>query len=255
MLKVILAKTLAAVFAVAAVLVLPAVADQNAAKNQNGTPCLKIICESGTIQNHCDRPVNFAACHAESRNGCLLKINPRAQIPPKESLPFACTPGKLPQADGCFPPFIPVSFSALQSGCIPNPENPRALSAAAALPQASQADADATPPPAGTPTENALRKCGQWNGQLSANEVVNTEENKTLLKLLWTCHWLHVGTHLHFAALMSDSNSARWLIANGALVNAKNGYGETPLDVAIFAESTEIQPLLKRHGGQCNEKC
>ena len=164
MLKPILAKTTAAL-AVAAVLVLPAaVADQNSAKDQNGDPCLKINCEGGTIENHCDRPVNFAACHAESRSGCLLNIKSGAQIAPKESLPFACKPGNLAQADGCFPPFVPVSFSALQSGCIPDPENPDALTAAAAastapqsapVPQAPKTAPPPEPAAAPEPDENA----------------------------------------------------------------------------------------------------
>ena len=312
MLKPILAKT-AAALAVAAVLVLPAaVADQNSAKDQNGDPCLKINCEGGTIENHCDRPVNFAACHAESRSGCLLNIKSGAQIAPKESLPFACKPGNLAQADGCFPPFVPVSFSALQSGCIPDPENPDALTAAAAastapqsapVPQAPQtapppepaaepedplAALRDAPPPAGTPTENALRKCNAWPGQLSANATANTEGNETVFHNDWKCEWLHTETHLHTAARMNDSNSVRWLIANGADVNAKNrndwtplhhaarqnapetaalllkngadvnakdNDGDTPLDWAIFKELSEMQSLLKRHGGRCNTEC
>ena len=356
MLKVIAAQILpAALFAAAAVLVLPAaVADQNSAKDQNGDPCLKINCEGGTIENHCDRPVNFAACHAESRSGCLLNIKSGAQIAPKESLPFACKPGNLAQADGCFPPFVPVSFSALQSGCIPDPENPDALTAAAAastapqsapVPQAPQAapkpdpaakapapapkpecemdsllqaagknniaaarcliesGADvnaknnhgwtpmdlaihwghaemqsllsrhggkaarfaqapepesegplAAPPPAGTPTENTLRKCNAWPGQLSANATANTEGNKTVFHKDWECKWLHTYTHLLIAARMNDSNSARWLIANGAEVNAKNNRGFTPLHLAAIYNAPETAALLLKNGADVNAK-
>ena len=415
MLKPILAKTTAAL-AVAAVLVLPAaVADQNSAKDQNGDPCLKINCEGGTIENHCDRPVNFAACHAESRSGCLLNIKSGAQIAPKESLPFACKPGNLAQADGCFPPFVPVSFSALQSGCIPDPENPDALTAAAAastapqsapVPQAPktapppepaaaapepdetpqltqaeiqaqqqkaeaamqkarnlalqaqeenalsdesaaelrrlqeehgesgsflnatgdllhalsligaaylvsqgqtqeaksmletilkvkgkinehtrqraeellaqiaeteaqqqqhQGDAEAlaeqsmqalrnAPPPAGTPTENALRKCNAWPGQLSVNATANTEGNETVFHKDWKCRWLHTETHLHIAARMNDSNSALWLIANGADVNAKDEDGWTPLRLAAQENATETAALLLKNGAEVNAK-
>ena len=282
MLKPILAKTAAALFAVAAVLVLPAAAaDQNSAKDQNGDPCLKINCEGGTIENHCDRPVNFASCHAESESGCLLRIKSLSALAPKESLPFACKPGKLAKADGCFPPFIPVSFSVRQSGCFPDPENPDALTAAASA-------STAPSPPSGTPTENALRKCNAWPGQLSANATANTEGSETVYHKDWECRFLHTETHLHIAARMNDSNSARWLIANGADVNAKDddgwtplhyaarenatetaalllkngadvnaksGNGWTPLDVAIYGGLSEMQSLLKRHGGRCNKSC
>ena len=291
MLKPILAKTAAALFAVAAVLVLPAAAaDQNSAKDQNGNPCLKINCEGGTIENHCDRPVNFAACHAESESGCLLRIKSLSALAPKESLPFACKPGKLAKADGCFPPFIPVSFSVRQSGCFPDPENPDALTAVASAstaPQTAPAPQPA-PPPAGPPTENTLRKCNAWSGQLSANATANTEGNETVFHKDWKCESLHTETHLHIAARMNDSNSARWLIANGANVNAKNKYdwtplhyaaytnatetaalllkngadvnakdkdGVTPLDVANRVGRSEMQSLLKRHGGRCNTEC
>ena len=257
MLKPILAKTAAALFAAAAVLVLPAaVADQNSAKDQNGNPCLKINCEGGTIENHCDRPVNFASCHAESESGCLLRIKSLSALAPKESLPFACKPGKLAKADGCFPPFIPVSFSVRQSGCFPDPENPDALTAVASAstaPQTAPAPQPA-PPPAGTPTENALRKCNAWPGQLSANATANTEGNETVFHKDWKCRWLHNGTHLLFAAVMNDSNSARWLIANGAEVNAKNKGNVTPLHRAAEINATETAALLLKNGADVNAK-
>ena len=257
MLKPILAKTAAALFAVAAVLVLPAaVADQNSAKDQNGDPCLKINCEGGTIENHCDRPVNFASCHAESESGCLLRIKSLSALAPKESLPFACKPGKLAKADGCFPPFIPVSFSVRQSGCFPDPENPDALTAVASAstaPQTAPAPQPA-PPPSGTPTENALRKCNAWSGQLSANATANTEGNKTVFHKNWKCERLHTETHLHIAARMNDSNSARWLIANGANVNAKDDDGSTPLHLAVRKNATETAALLLKNGAEVNAK-
>ena len=248
MLKPILAKTAAALFAVAAVLVLPAAAaDQNSAKDQNGDPCLKINCEGGTIENHCDRPVNFASCHAESESGCLLRIKSLSALAPKESLPFACKPGKLAKADGCFPPFIPVSFSVRQSGCFPDPENPDALTAVASA-------STAPSPPAGTPTENALRKCNAWPGQLSANATANTEGNETVFHKDWKCESLHTYTHLHIAARMNDSNSARWLIANGADVNAKDEDDDTPLHYAARQNATETAALLLKNGADVNVK-
>ena len=252
MLKPILAKTAAALFAVAAVLVLPAAADQNSAKDQNGDPCLKINCEGGTIENHCDRPVNFASCHAESESGCLLRIKSLSALAPKESLPFACKPGKLAKADGCFPPFIPVSFSVRQSGCFPDPENPDALTAVAS---ASTAPQTAPSPPSGTPTENALRKCNAWPGQLSVNATANTEGNETVFHNDWECWFLHTETHLHIAARMNDSNSARWLIANGADVNAKKNFlNRTPLHYAAYNDAPETAALLLKNGANVNAK-
>ena len=415
MFKTIAVQILPAALAVVAAVVLPAAADQNAANDQNGNPCVKINCESGTIENLCDHPVNFAACHADSRNGCLLNIKSGAQIGAKESLPFVCKPGKLAQADGCFPPFVPVSFSTLQNGCIPNPENPEALAVAAIVPQAPQAapvpqapqaapapapaapepeaaeepqlteaelqaqqqEAEAAmqkarnlalqaqeentlseesaaelrrlreehgesgsflnatgdllhalsligaaylvsqgqtqeakslletilqvkgkinqhtqqraeellaqiaeieaqqqqqqgsaealaeqsmqalrgaPPPAGTPTENALLKCNAWPGQLSANATANTEGNETVFHENWKCEWLHTETHLHTAARMNDSKSALWLIANGAEVNAKDEEDLMPLHIAAIYNATETAALLLKNGAEVNAK-
>ena len=69
----------------------------------------------------------------------------------------------------------------------------------------------------------------------------------------WKCESLHNGTHLHFAALMNDSNSARWLIANGAEVNAKNN-GPTPLHYAAYNNATETAALLLKNGADVNAK-
>jgi len=40
------------------------------------------------------------------------------------------------------------------------------------------------------------------------------------------------------------------LIAKGADVNAKDGIGGTPLDVAIWIKETEIADLLRKHGAK-----
>ena len=110
------------------------------------------------------------------------------------------------------------------------------------------------PPPAGTPTENALRKCNAWPGQLSANATANTEGNETVFHNDWKCGWLHNGTHLHVAAVMNDSNSARWLIANGANVHAKDKYGFTPLHLAAIYNAPETAALLLKNGADVNAK-
>ena len=110
------------------------------------------------------------------------------------------------------------------------------------------------PPPAGTPTENALRKCNAWPGQLSANATANTEGNATVFHKDWECKWLHTETHLHIAARMNDSNSALWLIANGAEVNAKDNDGWTPLHLAAYSNATETAALLLKNGAEVNAK-
>ena len=119
--------------------------------------------------------------------------------------------------------------------------------------EAMQALRGATPP-AGTPTENALRKCNAWSGQLSANATANTEGNETVFHNDWKCKWLHTETHLHIAALMNDSNSARWLIANGANVHAKDKYGFTPLHLAAIYNAPETAALLLKNGADVNAK-
>ena len=44
------------------------------------------------------------------------------------------------------------------------------------------------------------------------------------------------------------------LIAEGADVNAKEKYGETPLNWAILLGQTETADLLRKHGGKTSEE-
>ena len=111
-----------------------------------------------------------------------------------------------------------------------------------------------TPPPTGTPTENALLKCNAWPGQLSANAIANTEGNETVFHRDWKCEWLHTEMHLHFAAYINDSKSALWLIANGADVNAKAFRGWRPLHRAASDNATETAALLLENGAEANAK-
>ena len=111
-----------------------------------------------------------------------------------------------------------------------------------------------TPPPAGTETESALRKCGAWNGQLNASAIVDTEGNETVFHEDWKCERLHAETHLHTATRMNDSKSTRWLIANGADVNAKNNAGWTPLHAAAFQNASEAAAALLANGADVNSK-
>ena len=57
-------------------------------------------------------------------------------------------------------------------------------------------------------------------------------------------------TPLHGAALNGHKEVAELLIAKGANVNAKDGFGRTPLDWAIINKYTELADLLRKHGGK-----
>ena len=47
---------------------------------------------------------------------------------------------------------------------------------------------------------------------------------------------------------------AELLIAKGADVNAKNMFGETPLDLAILDKHTELADLLRKHGAKTSKE-
>ena len=121
-------------------------------------------------------------------------------------------------------------------------------------PEAPLAALRDAPPPSGTSTENTLRKCSQWSGQLSANSRLNTEGNETEILAGAKCEWFNKGTHLHIAARANDLNSVRWLIANSAEINAKDGYGLTPLHRASYKNSAEAAELLLKNGADVNAK-
>ena len=61
-------------------------------------------------------------------------------------------------------------------------------------------------------------------------------------------------TPLHRAVWRGHKQIADLLVANGADVNAKNGFGKTPLDLAIDFEKTETADLLRKHGGKRGEE-
>ena len=56
------------------------------------------------------------------------------------------------------------------------------------------------------------------------------------------------------AAIEGRTEIVELLIANGAALNAKNNYGETPLDWAVQVKESEIAALLRKHGGKAGEE-
>ena len=59
---------------------------------------------------------------------------------------------------------------------------------------------------------------------------------------------------LHYAVMLHLTDMAALLLENGADVNAKDDFGLTPLDFASYNDS-EMQALLRKHGGKCSERC
>jgi cytohesin len=59
---------------------------------------------------------------------------------------------------------------------------------------------------------------------------------------------------LHKAAENGQKEIAELLIAEGADMNAKDDYGNTPLDRAIAIEHSETSDLLRKHGGKQGEE-
>ena len=61
-------------------------------------------------------------------------------------------------------------------------------------------------------------------------------------------------TPLHFAAENGQKEVAELLIVAGANVNTKDFENKTPLDEAIKYKRTEIENLLRKHGGKTGEE-
>ena len=62
------------------------------------------------------------------------------------------------------------------------------------------------------------------------------------------------GTALHEAAARDHKEIVELLIDNGADVNVKDAFSETPLDEAINYKRTVIADLLRKHGGKTGEE-
>jgi ankyrin repeat protein len=61
-------------------------------------------------------------------------------------------------------------------------------------------------------------------------------------------------TPLHPAAIEGHKEVVELLIAAGADVNAKIDHGDTPLDLAIILKQPETADLLRKHGGKTAEE-
>ena len=100
-----------------------------------------------------------------------------------------------------------------------------------------------TPPPTGTATEESLRLYDDsWGGQLDVNVRVDYRFDSGDF------------SHLHVAASKNDMEAARWLIANGADVNAKRHTGATPLHWAAHENGAEMFKLLIDSGAEIDAK-
>ena len=96
--------------------------------------------------------------------------------------------------------------------------------------------------PTGTKTEQSLRKHGAWDGQLDVNARVKPEGGAGNT------------SHLHVAAIENDMESAKWLIDNGADVNAQSEDGKTPLHLAAYGDRRDIANMLIAKGADVNAK-
>ena len=67
------------------------------------------------------------------------------------------------------------------------------------------------------------------------------------------------GTPLSIAVATNFVKMASLLIVNGAFINVTNIYGQTAMDTAMdlafYIDNTQMQALLRAHGGKCNKKC
>ena len=94
-----------------------------------------------------------------------------------------------------------------------------------------------TPPPTGTETEKRLRQFGAWGGQLDVSVAVILSE------------LIASRSHLEIAAWANDVVAARWLIANGADIHAKEEEQDwTPLHWTAWYGAPGVAKLLIDNG-------
>ena len=59
---------------------------------------------------------------------------------------------------------------------------------------------------------------------------------------------------IHTTTKTGNVESVKQLLANGADVNVKSNFGETPLDLAVTEDKPETADLLRKHGGKTGEE-
>ena len=73
-----------------------------------------------------------------------------------------------------------------------------------------------------------------------------------LLKKFAESKW-HMKT-LHIQCSQGELWAVKWHLDEGADVNAKDDFGDTPLDVAIQFKELETANLIRKHGGKTKKE-
>ena len=99
---------------------LPAAAQDGAF---NANDCMEVRCETNSVVNRCDNPVNYAYCKIkQGQRGCLYEFSRR--IEPGQSGLSLCQSEHQYAFTACLAPHKPVSVSPTRRQCIPDPNDP-----------------------------------------------------------------------------------------------------------------------------------
>ena len=99
---------------------LPAAAQDG---NFNANDCMEVRCETNSVVNRCDNPVNYAYCKIKpGQRGCLYEFSRR--IEPGQSGLSLCQSEHQYAFTACLAPHKPVSVSPTRRQCIPDPSDP-----------------------------------------------------------------------------------------------------------------------------------
>ena len=255
---------------------------QNATLNPDGTTNFEPSghAEGTYLVNKCKCPVVLDSCHG--KHPCHQDVNRRVVLQPGEDSFVAALPGSEASWAACYKDENPqtedlksagenlwacgegktacseivaaaddsagrLQFAGMSRAETAAPEATAEAQEAGGPTEAAAAEDPlaalrGTPPPTGTRTEKRLRKEDVWGGQLDVNARVKPEG------------WFGNISHLHVAAIENDMEAARWLIANGAEVNAKSKSGSTPLHDAAFKKAAAVAKLLIDNGAEVNAK-
>jgi len=143
---------------------------------------------------------------------------------------------------------------ALLQGAPAPPPVTRSAPAPSTPAPSTPAPARPTPPPASAPAAHAPASSGPVNSAslveaVKAGDLARVRallgENPALLNVKDPQFG---ATLLHWAALRGHAAVAEYLVAQGADVNAKNGAGETPLQVAQRAGRSDVVRVLTKSG-------